>query len=85
MATTTSARITLVYEDATSKNYTFNGVDEMMIGGVKDKVIAINQSLTAGTANDFANTFVSANGQPCKLISDARIITIEQEVIYNAS
>lgn len=85
MATTASVRITLAYEDATSKNYTFNGVDELMFGDVKDKVKAINQSLAAGTANDFANTFVSANGQPCKLISDARLISTVQEVIYNAS
>ena len=84
MATTYSVKVTLAYEDATSRNYTFNGVDNMYLPDVKDKVIAINESLEAGTANNFKNTFVSNNGATVKMISKAQIITLQQEVIYSA-
>lgn len=85
MATTRSVKIKLVYDDATSRTYTFNGVDGQYLPDVKDNVKAINQSLEAGTASNFANTFVSNLGSPCKLISNAQIIILNQEVIYSAS
>ncbi len=85
MATTRSVKITLVYDDATSRVYTFNGVDSMYLPDVKDHIIDINASLEAGTANNFKTTFVSNNGSPCKMISKGQIISLEQEVIYNAS
>lgn len=85
MTTTKSVKITLVYEDATSRIYTFNGVENENLPDVKNKIKAINASLTAGTANDFATTFVSDNGRPCKMISKGQIISITQEVLYSAS
>lgn len=85
MAVTRSVKIKLAYDDATSRIYTFNGVDSMYLPDVKDKVIAINESLEAGTAQNFANTFVSNNGSPCKMISSAKVVVTEQEVIYSAS
>ena len=84
MATTKSVKVTLAYEDATSRAYTFNGVDSMYVIDVKDKVLAINESLEAGTANNFKNTFVSNNGATVKMISKAQVITVQQEVIYSA-
>lgn len=85
MAVTRSVKIKLAYDDATSRTYTFNGVESMYLPDVKDKVIAINASLEAGTASNFANTFVSNNGSPCKMISEAKVIVTNQEVIYSAS
>lgn len=85
MAVTRSVKIKLAYDDATSRIYTFNGVDSMYLPDVKDKVIAINESLEAGTASNFANTFVSNAGSPCKMISSAKVVVTEQEVIYSAS
>lgn len=86
MATTTrSVKITLAYADATSRTYTFNGVDSQYLPDVKDNIRDVNSSLAAGTANSFANTFVSDNGSPCTMISKGQIITLEQEVIYSAN
>lgn len=85
MATVNSVKIKLAYEDATSRLYTFNGVEQTALSGVKTRVININDSLESGTAEAFANTFVSAAGAKCKMISQAQIIKTEQEVIYNAS
>lgn len=83
--TNVSVKIKLAYEDATNRTYTFNGVDENKTLAVKARVKSINASLSAGTASDFANTFISENGKPCKLISEATITTTTQEVIYSAS
>lgn len=80
MATVKSAKITLAYEDATSRTYTFNGVLYPL--DVKDKVLAINASLEAGTADAFKNTFVSDNGAKCAMISKAQVITTIQDIIY---
>lgn len=87
MATTTtkSVKITLAYEDATSRTYTFNGVTTAQASNVKYQVLDINDSLEAGTANSFAHTFISDNGSPCKMISKAQVISLEQEVIYSAN
>lgn len=85
MAMSIKAQIKLVYEDASSRTYTFNGIDPNSAPDIKRHIININDSLSAGTANNFANTFVSENGQSCKMISEAKIITTEQEVIYSAN
>ena len=45
MATTRSVKIKLVYNDATSRTYTFNGVASTELIEVKDRVLAINASL----------------------------------------
>lgn len=85
MSTTTRAlKVKLAYEDATSRTYTFNGVDGQGAMGAKPKAQAINASLEAGTANFFKNVFVSDNGSPCKMISDVRVIVTTQDVIYQA-
>lgn len=85
MATTRNLKITLVYDDATKRSYTFNGIDGQGAMGAKFKIIALNESLKAGTATSFANTFVSNNGAPCIMINEAKVILTEQEVIYSAS
>lgn len=86
MATTTRAlKVKLAYEDATSRTYTFNGIDGQGAMGAKPKAIALNASLEAGTANYFKNVFVSENGSPCKMISDVRVIVTTQDIIYQAS
>lgn len=85
MATTLSVKIKLAYDDATSRTYTFNGVDAQGVAAVKLKSIQLNDSLAAGTAQEFAKTFVSDNGSPCKMISDVQSISTTQEVIYSAS
>lgn len=87
MATTETiaVKLKLAFEDATNRTYTFNGVSQTYLPAVKMRVIELNESLAGGTASNFANTFVSNNGSPCKMISDASIIRTKQEVIYSAS
>lgn len=87
MATVISAKMKLVYNDATSRTYTFNGIATNQILQIKNRVINLNNNIEAedATAMNFANTFVSANGSPCKGITDAQIIETEQEVIYSAN
>lgn len=85
MATTRQAVLKLAFRDATDRTFKFNGVDPSKISAIKDKVIAINDSLAAGQLNNFAQTFISDNGAECIMISAAQVITTEEEVIYNAS
>lgn len=85
MARVTSVKLKLAYDDALTRTYTFTGVEDSVLPYIKSNVRNINISLLGGTAENFANTFVSDNGQPCKMISDARIISTEQEVIYSAN
>ena len=77
-----SVKLKFAYDDATSRIYTFNGVTSQQASGIKAKVKALNASLAGGTADAFANTFVSDNHSPCKMISEAKIITTVQESIY---
>lgn len=76
----TSVIITLAFKDSTSRNYTFSGVEEEAVGDVKEKVQAIN----AAMPETFSRTFVSNDGAECVMISAARIVTTEEEVIYSA-
>ncbi len=76
-----SVVLTLAFQDSTSRNYTFTGVEPQYLGGVKAKVKAIN----ANMPTNFARTFVSNAGTNCVMISAARIVAVQEEVIYNAS
>lgn len=77
----TSVVLTLAFSDATSRNFTFNGVSDEARPAVKAKVRALNASLPAA----FATTFVSSAGAPCTMISKAQIVVTQEEVIYSAS
>jgi len=83
MAATTvrSVKLKLAYNDATTQTITFNDVEAGVLGGVKAKVKAINANMPAA----FAYTFISKNGAPCTMISQAQIVVTTEEVVYNAS
>lgn len=87
MATSISARIKIAYEDATSRNYTFNGVDPTYVLGIKYKIEAINQAIHDGTSDGtaFKSIFVSDDGAQAIGITEGIITQTEQEVIYSAS
>lgn len=80
MDTEYNVAITLAYQDAEKRTYTFSGVDPSELGEVKDRIIAINTNMPA----NFSQTFVSNGGASCVMIASAKIIVIEEEVIYNA-
>ena len=74
--------ITLLYDDDTTRNYTFEGVATADLSTVKSKI----QSINANANNDYANfyqTFVSKDGEAVIKIESAKIVEIEEEVIYS--
>lgn len=87
MAKVNSLKVKIAYEDATSRSYTFNGVENNQLPDVKMRIITINDAIEAGEAdgNAFKNIFVSNNGAAAVGITEAKLIQTEQEVIYSAS
>lgn len=87
MATVNSLRIKIAYEDATSRNYTFNGVNSTILPDIKDNIIAINEGIETSTADGtaFKEIFVSDNGAQAIGITESILTRTTQEVIYNAS
>lgn len=85
MTTTIKVALTLVYEDATTRTLTFNGVASNVLTSIKGKVKAINIGLLGGTMPAVATTFVSKTGANVTMIRDAKIITTQEEEIYHAS
>lgn len=73
-----SVRIGLLYQDGTTRNYTFEGVADSVLPDVKDKVKAIN----ANSEDNFHKTFVSNDGSPVLRIGSAQITSTEEEIIY---
>ncbi len=80
METEYNVAITLAYQDAEKRTYTFSGVEAAELEEVRDRVIAINNNMPAA----FSRTFVSNSGASCVMIASAKITVIEEEVIYNA-
>lgn len=87
MAKVNSLKIKMVYEDATSRNYVFNGIADEQIPEIRDRIKDINEKIFGGydDGNAFKSIFVSNNGAEAVEISEAKITTTEQEVIYSAS
>lgn len=76
--TTTSVRIGLLYQDGTTRNYTFEGVADSVIPDVATKIKAIN----AAPSSPFHQTFVSNDGSPVLRIGSGQVTTTEETVIY---
>ena len=74
--------LTLLYNDNTTRNYTFESVAAADLTSVKSKIRAINENADNEYAN-FYQTFVSNDGEPVVRIESAKIIMIEEEVIYS--
>jgi len=74
--------ITLLYEDDSTRSYTFEDVESADLQDVKSKIQAINENVNDEYAN-FYQTFVSKDGEPVIKISSAKIVTMEEEVIYS--
>ena len=72
----------MLYDDNSTRTYTFENVASEDLGDVKDKILAINANANNEYAN-FYQTFVSNDGEPVTKIESAKIVTIEEEVIYS--
>ena len=82
MSSSSNVVITLLYEDDSTRNYTFENVNSADLLTVKDKINAINANANNEYAN-FYQTFVSKDGEAVTKIESAKIVSIEEEVIYN--
>lgn len=79
---TNNVIITLLYEDGSTRNITFEGVADDDLMSVKAKIKAIN----ANSNNEYENfykTFVSDDGEPVLKIEICKIVSIEEEVVYS--
>lgn len=74
----TSVRVGLLYEDGTTRNYTFEGVADSVLPDVVNKIKAIN----ADSTDNFHKTFVSNGGSPVLRIGSGQITGVEEIVIY---
>lgn len=76
-----NVQFTLVFSDATSRRIKFTDVEQSATAEVKDKIMDLNYAMPPA----FASTFVSNDGASCIKITNASIIQIEEEVIYNVN
>lgn len=83
MSSVNNVIVTLAYEDGTTRNYTFEGVENADLASVKEKILAINANANGEYAN-FYQTFVSDEGEPFSMIESAKIVTVEEETIYGS-
>ncbi len=82
--TTYSATMTLAYDDDTTRNVTFDDVDENIIGVFKGRITSLNSAIAdTVTGAAYKETFISDSGSPIKKISGGKYTATTEEVIYN--
>lgn len=82
MSTTTNiVNIGLTFADSSSRNISFTNVRETEIPNISTRVQAIN----ANMSDAFKRTFVTSEGSPVVAIGKAQLVTVEEELIYNAN
>ena len=74
--------VTLLYDDDSTRNYMFENVAAVDLPNVKDVVLAINKNQNSQYAA-FYSTFISNEGASVTGIDAAKIVSIEEEVLYN--
>ena len=79
---TNNVIITLLFEDDSTRNITFENVADEDLLSVRDKIQAINANANNEYTN-FYQTFISDDGEPVIKIESCKIVNIEEEVIYS--
>ena len=80
---TNTVGLTFEYQDGTTRNYTFTGMADGTLSGLKTRVLTMNSTIADETAGaPYKETFVSDEGQPVKRISKAKYTVAEEQVIY---
>ena len=79
---TNNVIVTLLFEDDSTRNITFEGVASSVLADVKDKIREINANANNEYAN-FYQTFFSDDGEPILKIESCKIVSTEEEVIYS--
>ena len=72
----------MLYNDDTTRNYTFENVASNDLMAVKSVVKAINKNENNQYAA-FYSTFISPDGAAVEKIEAARIVSTEEEVLYS--
>lgn len=68
-----SVQTTLLYEDATTRNYTFDAAEPIVPNDVRSAVQAINASIAGGTDDGLHTTFTADDGANLTKISGAKL------------
>ena len=79
---TNNVTITLLFNDDSTRNITFENVASEDLMTVKSKI----QSINANANNEYANfyaTFVSDDGEPVVKIESCKIVSTQEDVIYS--
>ena len=79
---TNNVIVTLLCEDDSTRNITFENVADEDLLSVRAKIQAINANANNEYAN-FYQTFISDDGEPVIKIESCKIVNIEEEVIYS--
>lgn len=79
---TNNVIVTLLFEDDSTRNITFENVADEDLLSVRTKIQAINANANNEYAN-FYQTFISDDGEPVIKIESCKIVNIEEEVIYS--
>jgi hypothetical protein len=80
---TNTVGLTFEYQDGMTRNYTFTGMADSTLSGLKNRVLAMNGTIADETTGaPYKETFVSDDGQPLKRISKAKYTIAEEQVIY---
>ena len=79
---TNNVVLTLLYEDETTRSYTFEDVASEDLPNIKAKIKAINDNENNDYAN-FYKTFISNDGEPVVRIESCKIVSTEEEVVYS--
>ena len=82
MSSSNNVVVTLLFEDDSTRNYTFEGVADEDLLNVRAKINAINANANNEYAN-FYQTFVSNDGEAFTKISNCKIVAIDEEVVYS--
>lgn len=82
MSTTYRIELTLSYIDALTRTYKLPQNSNPNASTVKNKIASFNTA-AATSSSDVARTFISENGMAPVGITEARIISETEEVIYS--
>ena len=79
---TNNVVITLLFNDDSTRNITFENVASEDLMTVKAKIQSINANANNKYANFYA-TFVSDDGEPVVKIESCKIVSTQEDVIYS--
>ena len=78
----TQSNVTVVLGFADSSEKSIEDVPDEAVGDIRDIVLAINLNAN-GEYNPFYQTFLSNGGASFSSITAAKLVSVEEEVVYN--